>query len=85
MRVFFTIASVFVLVIAAIGLFVAGDISDTGERMTGFVGVGAGALIGIGLMLGAVAYRPAHPPAIPPQYPPPAQYQPGYGPYSPGM
>jgi hypothetical protein len=82
MRVFFTIAGLFVLGIATIGLFVAGGESDAGERMTGFIGVGAGALIGIGLMIGAVAYRPLYPP-VRPQPPQPNPYQPGYMPYPP--
>ena len=60
---------------AIIGLLVSGSLDNAGDRLAGFVASAVIALVGIGFMAGAIAFRPVAPPpfypqAQPPHYPP---------------
>lgn len=80
MRIVYSLLGAFALFAAIIGLLVSGTVDNAGDRLAGFVASATIALIGIGFMVGAAAYRPVAPAApgaaaAPPQpYHPPPQY-----------
>jgi hypothetical protein len=81
MRIVYSLLGALALFAAIIGLLVSGSENDAGERLDGFVASGVIALVGIGFMVGAAAFRPvavgsAAAPAQP--YYPPQQYPPQY-------